>query len=131
MHAEIVRRRKLAAMQVLGMSEKGATGKDANEPTALFDPRDLARMKQTVKTRKEVADLSNKLRPKKLKMPFKPKGARQFKQTRDGSETGDRTGTDRQTEKEESSEKSTNSPRSTYPGNQDQGCSGEGQVGSW
>ena len=113
LHSEIVRRRKQAAMQVLGMSEKEATGKDSNEATCLFGLRDLARMEQTVKFRKDVADLSNKLGPKKPK-PFKRINNRlKLKQTRDGSETGERTGTDRQTEKEESSEKSTKSPTST------------------
>ena len=52
-------------MQVLGMSEKEATGEDSNEATCLFGPRDLARMEQTVKFRKDVADLSNKLQEAK------------------------------------------------------------------
>ena len=100
-------------MQVLGMTEKEASGEEANAATALFDPRDLARMEQTVKFRKDVADLSNKLGPKKPK-PFKRRNKLKFEQTRDGSEIGDRTGTNRQAEREESSEKSTKSPQS-YP----------------
>ena len=77
-------------------------------------------MEQTVKIRKGVTDLSNKMRVRKPKKPFKKNnGARQnFRKGKDGSETGERPGTDRQTEKEESSEKTekTNKPpRRTLP----------------
>ena len=96
--------------------------------TTLFDPRDLARVEQTVKFWKEVADLSNKMGAKKLKKPFNPKkGARQtYKQSKDGSRTGDRTGIDRQTEKEESSDKK-KSPRST-PAAKKGGARGKGKL---
>ena len=82
-------------------------------------------MEQTVKFRKDEANLSNKLGPKKPK-PFKRRNKLKFKQTRDGSETGERTGTDRQAEKDESSEKSYQ-VSAKYPGNQEGQCSGEKQ----
>ena len=44
LHAENVRRRKQAAMQVLGMTEKEVTGEETNAATALFDPHELARI---------------------------------------------------------------------------------------
>ena len=77
-----------------------------------------------------MADLSNKLGPKKQK-PFKRvKNRLEFKQARDGSETGERIGTDRQAEKEESSEKSTKSPRST-PATKKGNARGKKQYASW
>ena len=49
-------------MLVLGMTEREATGEEPNPSTSLFDARDLARMEQAVKFRKEVANLVAKLR---------------------------------------------------------------------
>ena len=49
------------------MTEKEATGEQSNPATALLDRRDLARMEQAIKFRKEVADLSDKMQPKKRK----------------------------------------------------------------
>ena len=59
------------------MTEKEATGEETNAATLLFDPRNLVRLEQTIQFQKEVADLCNKMQPKKKKrravMGTKPK----------------------------------------------------------
>ena len=49
LHADVVRRRKTAAFQALGMTEKEATGEELNPSVSLFGERDFARMEGTVK----------------------------------------------------------------------------------
>ena len=61
LHADVVRRRKTAAFQALGMTEKEATGEELNPSVSLFGEKDFARMEGTVKLRKEYQDLSRKL----------------------------------------------------------------------
>ena len=46
-HADVVRRRKTAAFQALGMTEKEATGEELNPSVSLFGERDFARMEGT------------------------------------------------------------------------------------
>ena len=101
LHADIVRRRKHVAMQVLGLSEKEATGEETSSSTSLFNQKDFARMRDTVDFREQVLKLTQKLEPKR-KSTFKKSKKKKFSNRRDDS--GETTGTDRQPqEKEESS----------------------------
>ena len=120
LHADVVRRRKTAAFQALGMTEKEATGEELNPSVSLFGERDFARMEGTVKLRKEYQDLSRKLGEPKKK-PGTGKGSKYKKkkpwQSRDSDNTDERTGTSRQEEGEKKEtprqEAKTKSPRST------------------
>ena len=78
LHADVVRRRKTAAFQALGMTEKEATGEELNPSVSLFGEKDFARMEGTVKLRKEYQDMSRKLgdpnrKPGKYKKSFSKK----------------------------------------------------------
>ena len=119
LHADVVRRRKTAAFQALGMTEKEATGEELNPSVSLFGERDFARMEGTVKLRKEYQDLSRKLGdPNRKPGTGKKKFSKKKKwQSRDSDNTDERTGTSRQEEGEKKKtprqEAKTKSPRST------------------
>ena len=119
LHADVVRRRKTAAFQALGMTEKEATGEELNPSVSLFGEKDFARMEGTVKLRKEYQDLSRKLREPKRKPgtgKTKYKKKKEWR-SRDSDSTDERTGTSRQEEGEKKEtprqEAKTKSPRST------------------
>ena len=119
LHADVVRRRKTAAFQALGMTEKEATGEELNPSVSLFGEKDFARMEGTVKLRKEYQDLSRKLGDFKKKPGTGKKKFSKKKQwqSRDSDNTDERTGTSRQEEGEKKEtprqEAKTKSPRST------------------
>ena len=118
LHADVVRRRKTAAFQALGMTEKEATGEELNPSVSLFGEKDFARMEGTVKLRKEYQDLSRKLGDYKKKPGTGKKKFSKKKQwqSRDSDNTDERTGTSRQEEgekKETPRQEAKKSPRST------------------
>jgi len=100
LHADIVRRRKHVAMQVLGLSEKEATGEETSSATSLFNQKDFDRMRNTVDFRDQVHKLTQKLEPKR-KQPFKKSKKKRFPNRRDDS--GETTGTDRQPQEKDDS----------------------------
>jgi len=116
LHADVVRRRKTAAFQALGMTEKEATREELNPSDLLFGEKDFARMEGTVKLRKEYQDLSRKLGDPNRK-PGTGKGKYEKKwRSRDSDNTDERTGTSRQEEgekKETPRQEAKKSPRST------------------
>ena len=118
LHADVVRRRKTAAFQALGMTEKVATGEELNSSVTLFGEKDFARMGGTVKLCKEYQDLSRKLGdPNRKPGTGKTKYKKKKKwQSRDSDNTDERTGTSRQEEgekKETPRQEAKKSPRST------------------
>ena len=118
LHADVVRRRKTAAFQALGMTEKEATGEELNPSVSLFGEKDFARMEGTVKLRKEYQDLSRKLGDPNRKPGTKKKFSKKKQwQSRDSDNTDERTGISRQEEGEKKEtprqEAKTKSPRST------------------
>ena len=126
LHADVVRRRKTAAFQALGMIEKEATGEELNPSVSLFGEKDFARMEGTVKLRKEYQDLSRKLGdPNRKPGTGKKKFSKKKKwQSRDSDNTDERTGTSRQEEgekKETPRQEAKKSPRSTSSSNKGRG----------
>ena len=130
LHADVVRRRKTAAFQALGMTEKEATGEELNPSVSLFGEKDFARMEGTVKLRKEYQDLSRKLGDFKKKPGTGKKKFSKKKQwqSRDSDNTDERTGTSRQEEgekKETPRQEAKKSPRSTSSSNKGRGGKGK------
>ena len=129
LHADVVRRRKTAAFQALGMTENEATGEELNPSVSLFGEKDFARMEGTVKLRKEYQDLSRKLgEPKRKPETGKTKYSKKKKwQSRDSDNTDERTGTSRQEEgeKKETPREPKKSPRSTSSSKKGRGGKGK------
>ena len=100
LHADIVRRRKHVAMQVLGLSEKEATGEETSSATSLFNQKDFDRMRNTVDFRDQVQKLTQKLEPKRK--PFK-KNTKKKKFANRRDDSGETTGTDRQPQEKDDS----------------------------